>query len=152
MGDGWTRIRQAANGEYLAWTFNVRIQANKSLDEVARWSLPTVLQLTNNSDTPISVQLEIRRDFSASQECSCDPYNQAFSNSPIDGGWFIQGSNSLVSVNDSGYVNLSTSAKQLDFPKEWHGVWKMQFNINAGGKVTLTQGERRNRNDSWPLP
>lgn len=152
--DGWTRIRQAANGEYLPWTFNTRITAPQSLDQVAQWDSATKLLLTNQtSSQTINVRVELRRDNNAASECNCDPYAQAFGSNRLGGGWFFTGSNASVVVNGSEPVALrGLGVQQLNFPRDWNGVYVLDISIAPMGQVTINQGERRTSTDNFPLP
>jgi hypothetical protein len=155
LEDGWTRIRQAANGQFLPWTFLVRITANQSLEDVAQWDSATKLILANSGDSPITIKVEIRRDQAAAKECNCDPYVQANAKqSPLGLGWFFTGNGAAVAVNnDSQPVNLKgLGVKQISFPKDWTGIWTLVYTIQPNGQVVLNQGERITSVDNWPLP
>jgi hypothetical protein len=145
--DGWHRIRQATNGDLLPWTFQVRITADMPLDDVAQWDSATKLLLTNPTTVTMKIRVEIRRDFEAPQA-----YDQAQPGA-LGLGWFITGARTTVVVNGADPVELvGLGVKQMNFPREWAGIWEINLELAPGAQVTLNQGARRTSVDNWPLP
>ena len=158
--EGWTRIRRAANGDYLPWTALVRITANSPLEEVAQWDSATKLLIANPTSAEITVLVEIRRDLLATVEggetscMPCTPYEVAnFRSSPLGLGWFITGNGAEIVVSDTAPVVLTgLGVKQMSFPKDWDGVWVIKVTLKPYAQVTFNQGERLTSVDTWPLP
>ncbi len=149
VNDGWTRIRQAANGQYLAWTFFTRIHCDTAIGEKLQWDSATKLNVFG----PINCRIELKRDLESSLTIDPDPYVVANAkNSPLGLGWFITGIGT-VTVNRSTPVQLSgPGVKQLGFPGNWTGTWVIDLEVPANGLVVMNQGEKLVPDDNWPLP
>jgi len=143
---GWTRIRQAANGEYLPWTFQVRVVADASLEDVAQWDSATKLLLTNPTTETIRIRVELRRDFEVEEA-----YDQA-QPGDLGLGWFITGSLTKITVGDKIEELKGLGVFQMSFPRDWEGTWEINLEMDPGAQVTLNQGARRTSTDNWPLP
>ncbi len=157
-GDGWTRIRRNANGQYNAWTFLTRIRADRVIGEKLQWDSSTKLEVFG----PIRVRIEIKRDLNwaedlrrehPGQPLPGDPYDVANAkNSPLGLGWFVTGVGRIV-VNGAAPVDLSgPGVKQFGFPRDWRGTWVIDLEVPANGLVVFNQGEKLTPNDNWPLP
>ena len=148
--EGWTRIRRAANGQYLAWTFLVRVKCDRDISDNMQWDSATKLLVAG----PIGCTIEIKRDLDSSKSISPDPYGVANSKkSPLGLGWFISGNGATVRVNDSDPIALKgVGVKQMAFPADWTGTWTIEVNVLPNGQVTLNQGEKLTKVDNWPLP
>lgn len=157
-GDGWTRIRRNANGQYNAWTFLTRIRADREIGEKLQWDSSTKLEVFG----PIRVRIELKRDFQWAQDLQRehpgqplpgDPYDVANAkNSSLGLGWFVTGVGRIV-VNGAAPVDLSgPGVKQLGFPRDWRGTWVIDLEVPANGLVVFNQGEKLTPNDNWPLP
>jgi len=144
--DGWHRIRQAANGEYLPWTFQSSIAADHPLEEVAQWDSATKLLLTNPTTETLQVRVELRRDFEVEEA-----YDQAQPGT-LGLGWFIAGSLTNVTVGDKTEELKGLGVLQMGFPREWESIWEINLKMDPGAQVTLNQGARRTSTDTWPLP
>lgn len=152
LEDRWTRIRQAANGQFLPWTFLTRIGCDREpLDAQLQWDSATKLMIFGE----IECKIELRRDLESADLVSPDPdpYDVANAkNSPLGLGLFISGVGEVI-VNDGDPVELKgPGVKQLNFPKDWEGIWKIELKVPENGVVVLNQGERITPNDNWPLP
>jgi len=148
MGDGWTRIRQDANGQFNAWTFFVRVGCDREIGDRLQWDSSTRLNVYG----PISCKIEIKRDLDSSKTINPDPYTVANAkNSPLGLGWFIYGQGDIT-VNGSAMTLNGPGVKQMAFPKDWTGTWVITANVPANGLIVLVQGEKITTPDTWPLP
>lgn len=148
VGNGWTRIRQAANGQFLTWNFLVRIACDREIGDHLQWDSSTRLNIYG----PINCKVEIKRDLESSKTINPDPYNVANAkNSPLGLGWFIYGQGDIT-VNGSAMTLNGPGVKQMAFPKDWTGTWVITANVPANGLVVLLQGEKITTPDTWPLP
>lgn len=148
MGDGWTRIRQDANGQFNAWTFFVRVSCDREIGDRLQWDSSTRLNVYG----PISCKIEIKRDLDSSKNIVPDPYIVANAKaSPLGLGWFIYGQGDIT-VNGSPMTLNGPGVKQMAFPKDWTGTWVITANVPANGLIVLLQGEKITTPDTWPLP
>lgn len=149
LGDGWTRIRRAANGQYLPWTFHVKMTCDRPVENQLQWDSATKLMIFGE----IECNIELRRDLESSQTTSPDPYQVAnVKQSPLGLGWFIGGVGT-ISVNSTETIELKgPGVKQMAFPANWSGTWIIKLQVPSNGLVILNQGERLTNQDNWPLP
>jgi len=148
MGDGWTRIRQDANGQFNAWTFFVRIACDQEIGNRLQWDSSTKLEVYG----PISCKIELKRDLASSKSISPDPYTVANAkNSPLGLGWFVTGTGK-VTANGVSFDLSGPGVKQFAFPKDWDGTWVITVVVPQNGVMTFNQGERLTPNDNFPLP
>lgn len=148
VGNGWTRIRQDANGQYNTWTFFARVACDREIGNRLQWDSSTRLNVYG----PISCKIEIKRDLDSSKSIVPDPYTVANAKaSPLGLGWFIYGQGDIT-VNGSPMTLDGPGVKQMAFPKNWTGTWVITANVPANGLVILLQGEKITTPDTWPLP
>lgn len=151
FADGWHRVTQAMNQEFLPWTFLVRLASTAptaNIDTFAMWDSATRLQIRG----PIEAHLEFRRDLESSASIDPDPYVVAQVKEGSAGlGWFFSGTG-IVTIGGNSIDLSGKGVHQIDFPANWAGVWLIDIVIPAGGLVMINQGERLTKTDNWALP
>ena len=142
------RVWQATNLENLPWT---AVLCDWKVSEIApKLQWPHATQLTVSGDGIVS--FELWRDLAASQEVTPDPYGVANAgNSPLGLGWFIQGFNGTVCVNDECQTLEGGGVYQVGFPSDLQGHYDIKVSV-GNGQVQFWQGERLTTENNWPLP
>jgi hypothetical protein len=161
LADGWTRIRQDANGEFNAWTALVRIKCNQPLDKQLQWDSSEKLEVFGGS-SGIQCRIEIKRDTEWAQDLQKehpgqalpdDPYTVANAkDSPLGLGWFITGTGTVVVNGDSSVKLDGPGVKQMNFPHDMTGEYVIDLTVPSNGLVVLNQGERITDQDNWATP
>jgi len=151
LDDGWTRIRQAANGDFCPWTWLVRIGTDNftALDQFAQWDSCVSLILGG----PVTATVEIQRDLVSSSKIDPDPYVVANAKkSPLGLGWFVKGNGATVSLGGNSVAMNGLGVYQVPFPQDFGGVLSFEIQIAANGQVVMNQGELFTTSNTWEVP